>query len=175
MTKTESLQHKLERVRAPRVRITYDLELGGSVEQKEIPFVVGVLADLSGKQQEPRQRLRERRFVEIDRDNCNKVMESIAPRLAFKVENRLTGDGSLLGVQLRFRSLDDFRPERVAAQVEPLARLLALRRRLSDLLNKLDGNERLDRLLQEVLGSSEALKKIDQVTAATRSPDPQES
>ncbi|MBJ6750697.1 type VI secretion system contractile sheath small subunit [Geomonas anaerohicana] len=160
MSISESLQHKLERVRAPRVRITYDVEVDGGVEVKEIPFVVGVLADLSGTPETPPPKLRERKFVEIDRDSFNRVMEAIRPRLAFRVGNSLCGDGSQLGVQLRFTTLEDFHPERVAQQVEPLRKLVEARGRLSDLLNRLDGNDRLDELLQDLLAGGDALKAI---------------
>lgn len=160
MAKSESLQHKLGRVRAPRVRITYDVETGNGVESKEIPFVVGVLSELCGKPEEPLPRLKERKFLEIDRDNFNSVLEGLGPRLAFKVEDKLRGDGSRLAVELRFSCLDDFHPERVALQVEPLQKLVEIRRRLSDLLGKLDGNDRLDELLQQVLNSTDALKQI---------------
>lgn len=169
MATSESLQHKLERVRAPRVRITYDLELGGSVEMKEIPLVVGVLADLSGKPDTPLPKLKERKFVEVDRDNFDSVLDGMKPRLALRVDNRLTRDGSQLGVELRFESLDDFHPERVASQVEPLRKLVEARRKLSDLLNKLDGNDHLEKLLQEVLSSSDSLKAICQDSAGANS------
>lgn len=157
---SESLQHKLERVRAPRVRITYDVEVGESVEMREIPFAVGVLADLSGTPDQPLPKLKERAFVEIDRDNFNHVMEGMKPRLAIKVDNTLRGDGSQLGVELRFTGIDDFHPERVAQQVEPLRKLVEARRKLSDLLGKLDGNDRLEEVLQELLGSADSLKAI---------------
>jgi len=160
MAKSESLQHRLGRVRAPRVRITYDVETGNGVEAKEIPFVVGVLSELSGKPEEPLPRLKERKFLEIDRDSFNSVLEGVKPRLAFKVENKLLGDGSRIAVDLRFSSLEDFHPERVALQVEPLRRLVETRRRLSDLLNKLDGNDRLDELLQQAIASTDSLKLI---------------
>lgn len=166
MTRSESLQHKLNRVRAPRVRITYDVETGAGTELKEIPFVVGVLADLSGKADQPLPRLKERKFVEIDRDNFDSVMEGMRPRLAFRTGNRLVKDGSQLAVELRFRNLEDFRPERVALQVEPLRKLIEARRKLSDLLSKLDGNDRLDELLREMLGNSESLKLIGHQTGA---------
>ncbi len=142
MPKTESLQHKLDRVRSPRVQITYDVEIGDAIEMKEIPFVVGVLGDLSGKPDEPLPQLKDRKFVEIDRDNFDKVLEGMKPRLAFKVDNKLTDDDTKMAVELRFKSMDDFHPERVAQQIEPLRKLLDARQRLSDLLNKLDGNDR---------------------------------
>jgi type VI secretion system protein ImpB len=160
MLGSESLQQKLERVRAPRVRITYDVEVGESVEVKEIPFVVGVLSDLSGTPEKPLPKLKERSFVEIDRDNFDGVMAGMRPRVALKVDNTLTGDGQKLGVELQFQSLDDFHPERVAQQVEPLRKLVEVRRKLSELLGKLDGNDRLDELLQELLCSGESLRAI---------------
>ncbi|MBU5613046.1 type VI secretion system contractile sheath small subunit [Geomonas azotofigens] len=160
MTISESLQHRLERVRAPRVRITYDVEVEDGVEVKEIPFVVGVLCDLAGMPEPPLPKLKERRFVEIDRDNFDRVMEGMKPRLAFKVDNTLCGDGSQLGIELRFGTLEDFHPERVAQQVEPLRKLVEARGRLSDLLNRLDGNDRLDELLRDLLAGGESLKAI---------------
>ena len=164
MAKRESTQHKIDRVRSPRVHITYDVEVGDTLEMKEIPFVVGVLADLSGKPDEPLPRLKDRKFVEIDRDNFNNVLSAMKPRAAFKVDNRLSGDDTRLAVDLRFKSLDDFHPERVANQVEPLRKLVEARGRLSDLLNKLDGNDKLDELLQQVIASSDSLQKLGRET-----------
>jgi type VI secretion system protein ImpB len=160
MAKKESLQHTLDRVRAPRVQITYDVEIGDSIEMKEIPFVVGVLGDFSGKPDEPLPKLKERKFIEIDRDNFNKVLEGMKPRVAYRVDNKLTNDGSQLAVDLRFKSMDDFHPERVAEQVEPLRKLVEARKRLSDLLSKLDGNDKLDEMLQDVISSTDSLKKL---------------
>src|SRR5512133_2515781 len=113
----ESLQHTLDRVRSPRVQITYDVEVGDAIQMKEIPFVVGVLGDLSGNPDEPLPKLKDRKFVEIDRDNFNTVLAGMKPRLAYKVDNKLTDDDSKIGVELRFKSLDDFHPERVAEQI----------------------------------------------------------
>ena len=168
MAKKESLQHKLDRVRAPRVQITYDVEIGDAIEMKEIPFVVGVLADLSGKPEDPLPRLKDRKFIEIDRDNFDKVLEGMKPRLAYQVENKLTGGDTKMGVDLRFKSLDDFHPERVAQQVEPLKKLIDARSKLSDLLNKLDGNDKLDAILQKVISDTEALQKLDQEAGSAR-------
>ena len=156
----ESLQHKLDRVRSPRVHITYDVEIGDAIEMKEIPFVVGVLGDFSGKPDEPLPKLKDRKFVEIDRDNFDKVLEGMKPRLAFKVDNKLTDDDSKIGVELRFKSLDDFHPERVADQVTPVQKLVKARQKLSELLGKLDGNDKLDELLQEVIASTDSLQKL---------------
>ncbi|MFO7713043.1 type VI secretion system contractile sheath small subunit [Desulfosarcina sp.] len=156
----ESLQHTLDRVRAPRVQITYDVEIGDAIEMKEIPFVVGVLADLSGKPDEPLPKVKDRKFVEIDRDNFNQVLSGMKPRLVYRVDNRLTDDDSKIAVELRFKSLDDFHPERVAEQVTPVRKLVEARKRLSDLLAKLDGNDKLDELLQDVLANTDSLEKL---------------
>ena len=160
MPSKESLQHKLDRVRAPRVQITYDVEIGDAIQMKEIPFVVGVLADLSGKPDEPLPKLKDRKFIEIDRDNFNNVLEATKPRLAFKVDNKLTEEDTKLGAELRFKSLDDFHPENVVKQVEPLQKLLEARKKLSDLLSKLDGNDKLDELLQDVISNTDTLKEV---------------
>jgi type VI secretion system protein ImpB len=156
----ESLQHTLDRVRSPRVQITYDVEVGDAIEMKEIPFVVGVLADLSGKPDDPLPKVKDRKFVEIDRDNFNQVLAGIKPRLAYRVDNKLTDDDSKMAVELRFKSLDDFHPERVAEQVTPVRKLVEARKRLSDLLAKLDGNDKLDELLQDVLASTDSIEKL---------------
>jgi type VI secretion system protein ImpB len=160
MAKTESLQHKLDRVRSPRVHITYDVEVGDAIEMKEIPFVVGVLADLSGKPDEPLPRLKERKFVEIDRDNFNRVLEGMKPRLAFRVDNKLSDEDTKLAVELRFKSMDDFHPENVAGQITPLRKMVEARQKLSELLNKLDGNDKLDELLQGVIASTDSLQQV---------------
>ena len=156
----ESLQHKLDRVRSPRVHITYDVETGGAIEMKELPFVMGVLADLSGQPEEALPRMANRRFVEINRDNFNEVMAGMKPRLAFRVDNELTDDDSKLGVELRFNHMDDFSPERVAEQVEPLRKLMQIRQQLSGLLAKTDGNDALSERLQEIITNTEELQQI---------------
>lgn len=156
----ESLQHTLDRVRAPRVQITYDVEVGDAIEMKEIPFVVGVLGDFSGNPDQPLPKMKDRKFIEIDRDNFNSVLEGANPRLAYRVDNKIANDGTQIPVELRFKSLDDFHPEQVASQVGPVAKLVEARKKLSDLLNKLDGNETLDDLLQDVISSTDALEKL---------------
>lgn len=156
----ESLQHTLDRVRSPRVQITYDVEIGDAIEMKEIPFVVGVISDLSGNPDEPLPKLKDRKFIEIDRDNFNGVLEGMKPRLAFKVDNKLTDEDTKVAVELRFKSMDDFHPEQVANQVTPVRKLVEARGRLSDLLNKLDGNDRLDELLQDVIASTDSLQEL---------------
>lgn len=165
MPKTESTQHKLSRVRAPRVHITYDVEVGNAIEAKELPFVVGVLGDFSGKPDadDPLPRVKERKFIEIDRDNFDKVLAGMKPRLAYSVRNRLTPGGGNINVELRFNSLDDFEPDRVVQKVEPLKKLVETRQRLSDLLSKMDGNDKLESLLSDIIqntgGAREQLSK----------------
>lgn len=168
MAKKESLQHTLDRVRSPRVQITYDVEVGDAIEMKEIPFVVGVLGDLSGKPDEPLPKLKDRKFVEIDRDNFNNVLAGMKPRLAYRVDNKLTDDDTKMAVELRFKSLDDFHPERVAEQVTPVKKLVEARQKLSELLGKLDGNDKLDELLQDVISSTESLERLGQEAGVTK-------
>lgn len=162
----ESLQHKLDRVRPPRVQITYDVEIGGAIQTRELPLVVGVLADLSGNPAEPLPKLKDRKFVEIDRDNFNDVLAACAPRLTLRVDNKLVkDDGSKVNVELHFKNMDDFTPVSVLQQVEPLKKLFEARGKLSDLLSKLDGNDALDSLLQDVVKNTDGLKQIQaQVT-----------
>lgn len=167
----ESLQHTLDRVRSPRVQITYDVEVGDAIEMKEIPFVVGVLADLSGKPDEPLPKLKERKFIEIDRDNFNNVLAGMKPRIAYRVDNKLTDDDSQIAVELRFKSMDDFHPERVAEQIGPMRKLVEARKRLSELLNKLDGNDKLDELLQEVISSTDSLEKLGKEAGVEKKED----
>jgi type VI secretion system protein ImpB len=162
----ESTQKKLSRVRPPRVHITYDVHIGDAIEMKELPFVMGILSDLSGNPDEPLPRLRDRKFVEIDRDNVNAAMKGMKPRLAFKVENKLADDGSQMGVELRFNNMDDFEPEQVVNQVEPLKKLLEVRRHLSDLLAKTDGNDKLNERLQEIVNNTELLQRAGKEVGA---------
>jgi type VI secretion system protein ImpB len=162
MPKKESIQEKLGRVRPPRVHIKYEVEIGDAIELKELPFVVGVLGDFSGKPVNPLPPVRDRKFVEIDRDNFNQVMLGMAPRLAYRVDNKLDNAGTKMNVELRFKSLEDFEPDNVVQQVEPLRHLVAARRRLADLLSKMDGNDRLDELLQEVIQNTGAQKQLSE-------------
>jgi type VI secretion system protein ImpB len=156
----ESLQKKLSRVRPPRVHITYDVETGGAIEKREIPFVVGVLSDLSGQPEKPLPAIKERKFVEIDKDNFDRVLSQVNPRLAFKVDNRLSEDDTRLGVELRFQSMADFEPAAVARQVPALRKLLELRNALHNLRTSLIGNDKLDLLLQEVLTNQDTVQRI---------------
>jgi type VI secretion system protein ImpB len=167
----ESIQHKLDRVRKPRVHITYDVEIGDAIEKRELPFVVGVLGDFSGNPTEPLKPLRDRKFIQIDRDNFNNVMEGMKPRLAFRVDNKLTNDNSQIAVELRFKSMDDFHPERVAEQITPVRKLVEARRRLSELLNKLDGNDKLDELLQDVISNTDSLQELGKEAGVDKKED----
>jgi type VI secretion system protein ImpB len=159
----ESTQHKLDRVRPPRVQITYDVEIGNAIEKKELPFIVGILADLSGKPVEALPPVKDRKFVEIDRDNFNDVLAAIGPRLAFRVANKLVKDSKdQLNIELTFKNMDDFGPVEIINQIPALKKLYDGRQRLRDLLTKLDGNDNLDALLKDVISSTEsqaALKK----------------
>jgi type VI secretion system protein ImpB len=156
----QGTQKKLERVRPPRVSITYEVETGGAIEMKELPFVMGVLADLSGNPAQPLPRLKERKFVEVNPDNFDTVLKSAQPRLQFTTENKLQPDGSKIAVELTFESLDDFSPDRVAEQVKPLRELLELRTKLADLRGRLQGNDKLEEILQETLNDAEAMRKL---------------
>jgi len=151
----ESLQHKLDRVRRPRVQITYDVETGGAMEKKELPFVVGVLADLSGQPKEAPKPMKDRKYTPIDRDNFNAVLEKAAPRLAMSVQNRLTDADTKLAVELNFKNLSDFEPAAVAEQVPALKELLEVRGKLNELLGKMEGNDKLNQLLGEVLSNAQ--------------------
>lgn len=156
---SNSLQHWVGRNRPPRVQITYDVEIGDAVEKKELPLVVGLLADLSGKPLKPLPKLKERRFVEVDRDNFDSIVGKIAPRLDMSVPDTLKGEGSLK-IELNFKEFGDFHPESIVSQVPRLAKLLEARQQLRDLLAKLDGNDELDDLLESVVQSTEDLKTV---------------
>ncbi|MBL8174608.1 MAG: type VI secretion system contractile sheath small subunit [Bryobacterales bacterium] len=158
----ESAQHKLDRVRPPRVHITYDVEVGDAIELKELPFVLGVLGDFTGMPEQPLPRLRDRKFVEINPDNFDKVLEAMNPHLAFSVENKLSEDpdAGQLKVNLNFKSMDDFEPENVARQIKPLKELLDLRTKLSDLRGAMMGNDKLDELLLGLAGDADKLAKV---------------
>ncbi|MBK7992304.1 MAG: type VI secretion system contractile sheath small subunit [Blastocatellia bacterium] len=160
MPKKESLQHKLDRVRSPRVHITYDVEIGGAIEMKELPFVIGVLGDFSGKPAQALPKLKDRKFVEIDRDNFNQVMSGMKPRVAFSVENKLTDDDSKMNVELNFREMEDFSPDKVVQQVAPLKKMIEARRKLSDLLSQMDGNDKLGELLQDIVQNTDKQEQL---------------
>ena len=160
MPKKESLQHRIERVRPPRVNITYDVEVGGAIELKELPFVIGVLGDYVGRPEEPLPALKNRKFIEIDPDNFNQVLAGMKPRLAYTVDNKLQNDGSKMGVDITFKNIEDFDPDNVVLNVEPLRKLVEARQKLSDLLSKMDGNEKLESILNDVIGDADKQKQL---------------
>jgi len=158
----ESTQKKIGRVRPPRVNITYDVETGGAIEVRQLPFVMGVLGDFTGQPVEPLEKLKERKFVEVTLDNFDDVLASMKPHLQYSVENKLSDDPNAgkIGVELTFNSLDDFAPGAVARQVGPLRELLDLRTKLADLRGTLQGNEKLEEILQSTLSDEEKMKKL---------------
>jgi type VI secretion system protein ImpB len=158
----ESTQHKLDRVRSPRVHITYDVEVGDAIEVKELPFVMGILGDLTGQAEQPLAALKDRKFVEITPDNFDSVLKGMTPHLAFAVANKLSDDANAgqIPVDLKFESLDDFSPENVARQVGPIKELLDLRTRLSDLRGSLQGNDKLDDALFDAVSNTESREKL---------------
>jgi type VI secretion system protein ImpB len=160
MPKGDSVQKRLTKVRPPRVQMTYDVEIGDAMENKELPFVVGVVGDFGGDSQVEKKRLKDRKFVGIDSDNFDEVMSGVEPVARFKVPNQLSDDDTSFNVELRFKSMADFRPEAVVRQVEPLSRLLEARGKLADLRNKLAGNDTLEDILSEVLSSTDKLAQL---------------
>lgn len=156
----ESVHEKLKRVRKPRVHITYDVETEGAVVVKELPFVVGVMGDFSGDPTKKLKGIKDRNFIQIDRDNISDVMKRMTPGLNMRVENTLAGDGSEMAVQLAFESMEDFDPANVAKQVEPLRKLLETRDKLRDLLTKIDRSEDLENILEQVMKNTDDLKKL---------------
>lgn len=160
MPKKESLQHKIDRVRPPRVQITYDVEVGGAIELKELPFVLGVMGDFVGKPEEPLPAFKNRKFVEVDPDNFNQVLAGMKPRLAYSIDNKLQDDGSKMGVELKFNSIEDFEPDNIVQQVDPLRKLVEARQKLADLRSKMDGNDKLETLLEDVIGSADKQKEL---------------
>lgn len=169
MAKKDSVQKRLDKVRPPRVQLTYDVEIGDAIEQKEIPFVTGVLADFTGRQDpdKPLAKLKDRKFVNVDLDNFDEVMKGMAPAASYRVKNKLGAEGGEFAVKLKFNQIEDFRPESVVQQVDPLRKLLDARTKLADLRNKLAGNEKLEDILGEVLSNTEQLKTLgDESTKA---------
>jgi len=167
----ESTQDKVGRIRPPRVQIKYEVHKDGATELKELPFVLGVLADLSGNPKEPLPRLKDRKAVNIDRDNFDTVLAGAKPRLTCRVKNKLANDDSEMGVELNFKSMADFEPEQVVKQIEPLRKLLEARNKLIDLRNKMAGNEKLEEALQEILQSTEKLQALGKEIGHTHAED----
>ncbi|ATD61103.1 MAG: type VI secretion system contractile sheath small subunit [Janthinobacterium svalbardensis] len=168
MSKKESVQKRLQKVRPPRVQMTYDVEIGDAIENKELPFVMGVVGDFGGNSEVEQKRLKDRKFIGIDRDNFDEVLKGVEPRAAFGVANELSNEGGQMRVDLRFKSLNDFRPEAVVEQVAPLRRLLDARTKLADLRNKLAGNDKLEDILNDVLNSTEKLAQLEQQSTAKK-------
>ncbi len=168
----EGTQHALKRVRPPRVQVTYDVETGGAIEKKELPFIVGVMADLAGQNSENLKPLAERPFAEIDRDNFEDSMASIGPSISLAVPNVINDEGGNMNVSLSFKSMEDFEPANVAKQVKPLKELLDARSRLNDLLAKLDGNDDLDQLLGDVVANTERQKEVKEAVDGLPQADP---
>jgi type VI secretion system protein ImpB len=164
MAKSESVQKRLQKVRAPRVQMTYDVEIGDAVENKELPFVVGVVGDFGNDPNAEKKRLKDRNFVNVDAGNFDEVLGAVAPATSFRVPNHLSEEGGEFAVQLQFREMDDFRPESVVRQVAPLQGLLEARTKLADLRNKLAGNDKLEDILSEVLGNTEKLESLRKTT-----------
>ncbi len=161
-----SVQDKLDRVRKPRVHIKYEVETEGATIEKELPFVAGVIGDFSGDPTQKLPELRDRKFVQIDRDNFNRIMERMAPGLNLKVDNTLSEEGGEMGVQLKFNSMEDFEPARIVEQVPALKSLMEARNKLRDLLAKADRSEDLEQMLEKILGDEAALKKLaDEIKA----------
>lgn len=165
MSKKESIQKKLQRVRPPRVQLTYEVEKGDAIELKELPFVAGIIGDFSGNPATPLPKIKDRKFVNIDLDNFDDVMKGMEPRAVYRVPNKISEGGGEFAVELNFRSMDDFRPESVVQQVEPLRKLLEARTKLADLRNKLAGNERLEDMLNDVLSNTEKLRELNPANA----------
>jgi type VI secretion system protein ImpB len=155
-----NIYDKLERQRRPRVHIKYEIETGGATVERELPFVVGVMGDFSGNPTQALRPLKERKFIQIDKENFNDVMERIGPELNIKVQNTLAGDESLIPMQLKFRSMDDFEPGRIVEQVPALKKLMETRNQLRDLMTKVDRSADLENLLERVLQNEADLKTL---------------
>lgn len=155
-----SIHDKLKRVRKPRVHITYDVETEGLAVKKELPFVVGVMGDFSGDNTDALKPLKDRRFIQIDRENFNDVLKRMSPSLKLDADNTLNDDGTQFEVNLNFKSIDDFEPAAVVNQVEPLRKLMETRNKLRDLMTKIDRSEELENVLEEVLSNTASLDSI---------------
>jgi type VI secretion system protein ImpB len=156
----ESRQHTLDRVRKPRVHITYDVEIGDAIETRELPFVVGVMADLSGHPEVPLPKIKDRKFVEMDRDNFTEVMSVIHPRLVIRIANRLDDSTPEMSVELLFKDMEDFEPHRLAKNIPSLNRLFEKRNNLKNLISKMDGNDKLEALLTQIMKNNDNLQKL---------------
>ncbi|SDC06940.1 type VI secretion system contractile sheath small subunit [Acinetobacter boissieri] len=160
MVKRESVQKKLQRIRPPRVQLTYDVEVGDGKEIKELPFVVGVVGDFSAASEVEKTKLKDKKFINVDLENIDEVMESLSPRASFQVKNTISDNGGKMGVDLTFKSMEDFRPESIVQQVDPLRKLVEAREKLTDLRNKISNSEKLEDLLDDVLKSTEQVRQL---------------
>jgi len=154
-----SSQKFIQRNRAPRVQIEYDVELYGAQKKVDLPFVMGVMADLSGKPSDPLAPVQDRKFLEIDAENFDERLKAMKPRVAFQVPNTLTGEGNL-NVDVTFESMEDFSPANIAKKVEPLRKLLEARTQLSNLLSYMDGKDGAEDLISKALSDPEVLKSL---------------
>jgi len=169
----DDIYGKRERVRKPRIHISYEVETEGGKERKELPFVVGVVGDFSGDPTSKLKPLAEREFVKIDRDTFDEVMARMTPGLNLRVENTLKGDGSEFGVQLKFKKMEDFEPGQVVQQVEPLRKLMETRNKLKDMQSKVQVSPDFENEIENVLKSSEHLKELaDELNPAAPGPGP---
>jgi type VI secretion system protein ImpB len=164
MAKRESVQKRLQRVRPPRVQLTYDVEVGDAKELKELPFVVGVMGDFAGSSEVEQAKLKDKKFVNVDLENIDEVIAAMAPRAVFRAPNHLTEKGGEFGVDLTFKCMEDFRPEAVVQQIDPLRELVAARGRLTDLRNKISTSERLEDLLDDVLRNTEQVQQLSKIS-----------
>ncbi|KLV03734.1 type VI secretion protein [Photobacterium aquae] len=155
-----SIHGKLSRVRKPRVHITYDVETEGSSVKKELAFVVGVMGDFAGQNTDAIKPIKDRRFIQIDRDNFDDVLNRMSPKLNFRVDNKLTNDNTRMDINLTFSSMADFEPAAIVNQVEPLRKLMETRNKLRDLMTKVDRSEELENLLEAVLNNTSDLQKL---------------
>ena len=167
MANGDSIQKRLTKVRPPRVQMTYDVEIGDAMENKELPFVDGVVGDFGGNSDVEKKRLKDRKFINIDSGNFDEVMSGVEPVARFQVPNQLAADDSSFNVELRFKSMADFRPESVVRQVEPLSKLLEARGKLADLRNKLAGNDKLEDILSDVLNNTDKLAALKSAKPTT--------
>jgi type VI secretion system protein ImpB len=167
MANGDSVQKRLTKMRPPRVQMTYDVEIGDAMENKELPFVVGVVGDFGGNSDVEKKRLKDRKFVSIHSGNFDEVLAGVEPVARFQVANQLSDDDSSFNVELRFKAMSDFRPESVVRQVEPLSKLLEARSKLADLRNKLAGNDKLEDILSDVLNNTDKLATLKSAKPTT--------
>ncbi|MGY3803916.1 type VI secretion system contractile sheath small subunit [Pigmentibacter ruber] len=157
---SKGTQQKLSVYKPPRVQITYDLEVNGSPKEQDIPFVVGVMANLSGHLHEKTKKIKNEKFLEINKENFNSVVQSISPKLKLKVANKIKNDGSFSQIELNFNSIDEFNPGKIAYKVDALRELLEIRKKLIELQTNVECNEKLEETLVHFVKTPEALKLL---------------